>query len=178
MNSQPAAILTTPITARWTWQRISLWLLAIVIAAGVAHWWLFVRLSSMEQQLVGAWVGTRTAENGRTLQLSCELRADRTATFEIVISTDQPGQPLPQRIRLKQPKWHEREGHLSIQETLHPWARFQLLAYGIQAWLTGRTSRGFIPYTGGWGAIRDMRSNSFEMGEWHMERVNLLSIPD
>ncbi len=57
MNSPPAAVPTMPVTVRWTGKRVSLCLLAAPIAAGVVDRWQFERLSSMEPQLVGTWVG-------------------------------------------------------------------------------------------------------------------------
>ncbi len=142
MNAPPAAVLTMPIPARWTWKRLGRWLLAVVIAVGVSHWWLFVRLSSLEQQLVGTWKGNRDAGNGWTVKLSCELRADRTAAVEFMSVPTHPIQSVPQRIRLKQPTWSASDSHLEFQEPLSLWTRIQLQSYRIQAWFrTGTAGR-------------------------------------
>lgn len=177
MNSPPVEVPKRPITARWTWKRLGRWLLVIVIAVGVAHWWLFVRLSSLEQQLVGTWKGNRDAGNGRSVQLHCELRADRTAVAEFVSIPAQPIQSATQRIRLKQPTWAASDSHLEFHEPLSPWTRLQLQCFRIQAWFRTGTA-GRFRQIDGLGPIRDVRSNSVDMGEWHMERMNIRTGPD
>ena len=166
-----------PITARWTWKLVSLWLLAVVIAAGVVYWWQFVRLSLLEQQVAGNWEGTRVSSSHRTIKLYCELRADRTAAVEFVSLPAQPGQTLPQRIRLKQPTWHETDGHLRFHECLSLWTGLQLDYYRIRAVFPGGT-QGDFRQIDGLGPIRNLRAGAFEMGEWHMERVNSLPPTD
>ncbi len=171
MNAPPASVSTMSTTTRWTEKRISLCLLVAVIAAGGGYWWQFVRLSSMERQLVGTWEGSRDREKGSTAKLHCELRADRTAAVEFVGFPAPPREALPIRIRLKQPTWDESAGHLRLQERLSTWTRLQLEFYRIRAMLPSGTAGGFRQIDG-LGPIRDVGPNSFEMGEWHMERVN------
>jgi hypothetical protein len=177
MNSPLAAVPTMPIAARWTGKRLCRWLLAVVITIGVVYWWQFVRLSSLEQQLVGTWEGSRDTGKSRTIHLYCDLRADRTAVVEFVSAATQTGQPLPQRIRLKQPTWSAKDGQLKFQEPLSPWTRLRLWFYSFQEWFRTGTA-GSFRLIDGLGPIRDLRPGSFEMGEWHMKRVGTRAVPE
>lgn len=72
-------------------------------------------------------------------------------------------------IRLKEPTWRTSHDRLILSETLSPWARIQLIWIDLRSLATGGTwsNRQNMDL----GEIRNVRPDSFELGDWHLERV-------
>lgn len=149
----------------WNRRRIGLGLLAVLFLAGIAISWQFRRLDPLEQQLVGTWNGSRQNSDNK---LFFQLRADRSG--EVRFSTPPIGPMMTSHeIHLKEPTWRASHNRLIFSETLSPWVRIRLIWINVRLLATGGTwsNRQNMDL----GEIRNVRPNSFELGDWHMERV-------
>lgn len=163
--SSPPALPVVHVPPRSNRRRIGLGLLAVLLVAGATFWWQFIRLDSLEQQLVGTWTGSRL--NGANM-LFIKLRTDRSG--EVVFSTAPVGPMMSGHvIELKDPTWRQSQGHLLLSETVGPWVRVELFWYRLCSMFTGGT--GSFRQSMDLGEIRDVRPDSFELGDWHMKRV-------
>ena len=164
--SSPSA--APPMNSRTRWKRKKVWfgvLIAILVAGGT-FWWQSVRLSPLEHQLLGKWTGSRPNSHGSLL---CEFRADRSGEVTFEMPPIGPRLSSPPGVHLKQPTWRASHDRLIISETLSPWVRVQLFWIRLRAMVTGGawTTRPSLNL----GEIRNVRPDSFELGDWHMERV-------
>lgn len=153
------------VRSRWNRKRIGLGLLAVLFLAGTTFWWQFRRLDPLEQQLVGIWSGSYQIGQHK---LYLKLRADRSG--EVIFSLPPMGPKLTRHeIRLKEPTWRTSHDRLILSETLSPWIRIKLIWIDLRSLATGGTwsNRQSMNL----GEIRDVRPDSFELGEWHLERV-------
>lgn len=141
--------------------------LIAILVTGTVFWWQTVLLSPLEHQLVGKWTGTRHGREGRLL---CEFREDRSGDVTFEMEPIGPRLSSPPGIHLKQPIWRASQGRLFISETVSPWVRVQLFWFRLSAMVTGGAST--LPQSLGMGEIRDVHPDSFELGEWHMQRVS------
>ncbi len=152
------------VRSRWNRKRIGLGLLAVLFLAGTTIWWQFRRLDPLERQLVGIWNGSRRDSRGN---LFLKLRTDRSG--EVVFSKPIGPMVTIHEIRLKEPTWRTSHDRLILSETLSPWARIQLIWIDLRSLATGGTwsNRQNMDL----GEIRNVRPDSFELGDWHLERV-------
>lgn len=163
--NSPPALPVVHVPPRWNRRRIGLGLLAVLLLVGATFWWQFRRLDSLEQQLVGIWNGSHQSGQHK---LFLKLRADRSS--EVIFSLPPMGPKLTrQEISLEEPTWQQSQGHVVISETVGPWVRVQLFWFRLCTMFTGGT--GSFRQSMDLGEIRDVRPDSFELGDWHMERV-------
>lgn len=141
--------------------------LIAILVTGTVFWWQTVLLSPLEHQLVGKWIGVRPGREGRLL---CEFREDRSGDVTFEMEPIGPRLSSPPGVRLKQPTWRANQGRLFISETVSPWVRVQLFWFRLQSMITG--GAGGLRQSRDMGEVRDVLPDSFELGEWHMERVS------